>query len=236
MNYLNLKIINQIIERDSKDTTYKFALLKGTIELIQDYHHFLTIKKDVVEIPLGLLVEKWMFYYYPIISSNLKQKKGEKEAGFTISFRKTFREVIKHYTNIGGFSVFYNEYMNDLIPNNIKPNVLKLISELRKTLINLPMRYIGNSYFKKNYSIFHPHNNSSRIKDVNRKTIIENSAILFLRYSVFENSERVLRNHSFKKPFQRLDRIYSPVCRTSGKYLYQSKTFSRNLNFKCFFY
>jgi hypothetical protein len=28
--------INKIIERDSKATTYKFALLRGVIEIIQD--------------------------------------------------------------------------------------------------------------------------------------------------------------------------------------------------------
>jgi len=34
MAYEILKNINQIIERDSKDTTYKFALLRATIEVI----------------------------------------------------------------------------------------------------------------------------------------------------------------------------------------------------------
>ncbi|CAN5327610.1 hypothetical protein BH23BAC3_BH23BAC3_23060 [soil metagenome] len=35
MGYEVLKKINQIIERDSKDTTYKYALLRATIEVIQ---------------------------------------------------------------------------------------------------------------------------------------------------------------------------------------------------------
>jgi len=35
----NFKTINTIIERDSKDTTYKFALLRGVIEVSQEYQH-----------------------------------------------------------------------------------------------------------------------------------------------------------------------------------------------------
>jgi len=33
----NFKTINTIIERDSKDATYKFALLRGVIEISQEY-------------------------------------------------------------------------------------------------------------------------------------------------------------------------------------------------------
>ncbi|OPX62555.1 MULTISPECIES: hypothetical protein [unclassified Methanoregula] len=33
----NFKTINTIIERDSKDTTYKYALLRGAVEISQEY-------------------------------------------------------------------------------------------------------------------------------------------------------------------------------------------------------
>jgi hypothetical protein len=33
----NFKTINTIIERDSKDTTYKYALLRGVVEIAQEY-------------------------------------------------------------------------------------------------------------------------------------------------------------------------------------------------------
>jgi hypothetical protein len=35
--------ISKIIERDSKTTTYKFALLRGVIDIIQDNSPFITI-------------------------------------------------------------------------------------------------------------------------------------------------------------------------------------------------
>ena len=57
--------ISKIIERDSKTSTYKFALLRGVIDIIQDNSPFLSFSKDRVHFPTGLLIEKWMLYYYP---------------------------------------------------------------------------------------------------------------------------------------------------------------------------
>jgi len=64
------KQINAIIERDSKDATYKFALLRGAIEISQEYDHLQRDTGDRVEFPLGLLVEKWLLYYYPLIAGS----------------------------------------------------------------------------------------------------------------------------------------------------------------------
>jgi len=43
-------------KRDSKDTTYKFALLRAVIDLSQEYAHLKQDRGDLVEFPLGLLI------------------------------------------------------------------------------------------------------------------------------------------------------------------------------------
>ena len=58
--------ISKIIERDSKVTTYKYALLRGVIDLIQDNSPYITFFEDRANIPTGLLIEKWILYYYPL--------------------------------------------------------------------------------------------------------------------------------------------------------------------------
>ena len=63
----NFKTINTIIEHDSKDATYKFALLRGAIEISQEYSPLKKESGDLVTFPLGLLIEKWLLYYYPVI-------------------------------------------------------------------------------------------------------------------------------------------------------------------------
>ena len=103
----NFKTINTIIERDSKDTTYKYALLRGAVEISQEYQHLKRERGNRIEFPLGLLIEKWLLYYYPFIESDIPQKAGEdKEAAKQISFRKTFRKITGFYAEQGTFSEF----------------------------------------------------------------------------------------------------------------------------------
>ncbi len=66
------KNISKIIERDAKTATYKFALLRGVIDIIQDNSPYIKVKDDIVEIPLGLLIEKWLIYYFPIFESEVE--------------------------------------------------------------------------------------------------------------------------------------------------------------------
>jgi hypothetical protein len=67
MNPHFLQNISKIIERESKTTTYKFALLRGVIDIIQDNSPYISFKKGRVHFLTGLLVEKWMLYYYPLL-------------------------------------------------------------------------------------------------------------------------------------------------------------------------
>lgn len=71
--------VSSIIERDSKDTTYKFALLRAVIEISQEYGHLKREEENRVVFPTGLIMEKWLRYYYPLIESPefIPQKNGE---------------------------------------------------------------------------------------------------------------------------------------------------------------
>lgn len=144
--------ISKIIERDSKATTYKFALLRGVIDIIQDNSPFITISKDKVHFPTGLLIEKWMMYYYPILESsiNIPQINGETNLAFGIQLKK----IITEYKTIGGFSAFYNDLKNKGIPKNLQADFFALAKKLKATITTMPMKYIGRSISNDYYSIF----------------------------------------------------------------------------------
>jgi hypothetical protein len=78
--------INKIIERDSKSSTYKYALLRGVIEIIQDNSPYLEVGEEKVYIPLGLMVEKWLLYYYPIFDclEEIPQINGGANLAFSV--------------------------------------------------------------------------------------------------------------------------------------------------------
>lgn len=148
--------ISKIIERDSKSTTYKFALLRGTIDIIQDNSPFIEFKDNLVKIPLGLLIEKWLIYYYPILQSNTKIP--QINGNTNLAFSKPFIKLISEYEAIGGFSVFYNDLRNKGIPKYLQPSFFELVKKLRDTITAMPMKYIGRSISNDFYSIFNYEN------------------------------------------------------------------------------
>jgi len=151
----NFKTINTIIERDSKDTTYKYALLRGAVEISQEYQHLKRVHGDRVEFPLGLLIEKWLLYYYPFVENNIPQKPGEeKEGAKQISFRRTFRKVTEYYEGNGKFSGFYRDYTKGSLSPDIVPAFRSLVREIRTTITRYPMKHLGYSAEGKHYSVF----------------------------------------------------------------------------------
>jgi len=151
----NFKTINTIIERDSKDTTYKYALLRGAVEISQEYRHLKITNGNRAGYPFGLLVEKWLLYYYPFIENNIPQKARENEPGAKqISFRKFFRPVVEYYADSGKFSGFYRDYAKGSIPPEIVPDFRSLIKDIRRTITEYPMKHLGYSATGKYYSMF----------------------------------------------------------------------------------
>jgi len=166
LNSDHFKQINAIIERDSKDATYKFALLRGAIEISQEYGHLKRESGDRIDFPLGLLIEKWLLYYYPLIEGTnfIPQKNGEsKNSQYQIAFRKSFRKITEYYDTCGGFSAFYNDYLNGTIPCDISPLFKDLVSDLKMTITGMPMKHLGYSVYQQHYSLFKDEKGGRRI-------------------------------------------------------------------------
>jgi hypothetical protein len=152
MNSQTFQNISRIIERESKTTTYKFALLRGVIDIIQDNSPYISISEGRVHFLTGLLVEKWMLYYYPILESEvLIPQIG---ANTQLAFLVEFEIVINYYKTRGGFSAFYNDLKNKGIPNDIQNDFISLVRKLKQTIVKNPMHYIGSSLSGEYDSIF----------------------------------------------------------------------------------
>jgi hypothetical protein len=144
--------ISKIIERESKTTTYKFALLRGVIDIIQDNSPYIFRSGAKVHLPIGLLIEKWLLYYYPILESEtlIPQINGEAN----LSFEPQMKKIISAYRPIGGLSAFYNDLKSKGIPKSLQQDFLALVKKLRDTITRMPMRHIGRSISNDHYSIF----------------------------------------------------------------------------------
>ena len=163
MNNQTFYNISKIIERDSKSTTYKFALLRGVIDLIQENSPYLIVAGDHVQLPTGLLLEKWLMYYYPILESHttIPQINGNANLAFEVPFK----ELIEQYRNRGGFSAFYNDLKNKGIPFDLQDTFYQLVKKIRDTITQMPMKFIGRSLSNEYYSIFKYQNKPLRKTD-----------------------------------------------------------------------
>ncbi|MCK4816749.1 HNH endonuclease [bacterium] len=142
----SIKDLAKIIERDSKDATYKYALLRGTIEIIQAHDNYKIDSAGKIIFPLGLLILRWIEYYYPILSSNtfIPQKHGDSRER-TIAFRTEFEQVIGLYPTTKSA----DQLSHDLKKGIADPAKIQIIGTLAKkiktTIIRQPMHYIGSA-------------------------------------------------------------------------------------------
>lgn len=158
MNQETFYNINKIIQQDSKTSTYKFALLRGVIDIIQDHSPYISFRGNKVYIPTGLLVEKWLLYYYPLLASEttIPQINGTTR----LAFAAYFKVLIEYYQTRGGFSAFYTDLKIKGLPDNLQNDFLQLSKKIRDTITKMPMRYMGRSITNDFYGIFQYENQS----------------------------------------------------------------------------
>ena len=202
--------INSILERDSTDTTYKFALLRGAIEVCEKYQHLGKEDDDKIWFPMGLLVEKWIFYYYPLLANEpfIPQKSGEKPNGSSqsrMTFSLLLTEIIRYYKDAGGdLSGFHDDYERGALPDEIKTTFLALCTNIRDTISKMPMKHLGYSSSRTHYSVFEykprkgPHFSSDvidrdlLIQDYGEYSITRTMNTVFLYFGGFISGENTL--------------------------------------------
>lgn len=185
MNKEVFQNISKIIERDSKTTTYKFALLRGVIDIIQDNSPYISFVENRVQIPTGLLIEKWLMYYYPILQSQtyIPQINGETN----LAFNNQLSKLVSDYEARGGFSAFYNDLKNKGIPEDLQRDFFDLAKILRDTITKMPMKYIGRSISNDFYSIFNYENQPiRRSSTIDIETLIKDFGTFSIPFEYYE--------------------------------------------------
>jgi SAM-dependent methyltransferase len=107
-----LQRIEVIVNHDNKDATYKLALLRSLAELAEThFHEAKWLGEGMVGIPVNLVVDKWIRYYWPLFESNeyIAQKNGEHPGcGKPLMFRSSLTALIDQFRNSGSFLAYLN--------------------------------------------------------------------------------------------------------------------------------
>lgn len=176
---MNTAILTAVLSKDSKDSTYKYALLRSIVECVtqRNSHHTKSVE-GWDRYPYGLLIYYWLLYYYPLFSHRvfIPQKNGETpklEHGKTIAFRREFDKVIKFYHDKGGLQQFRYDLIQDDVPKAIHRETIELLRKIQKTIKGMPMRHFGYSKFGKHYSLVKPVSKRNTIRNPSFKGLIE---------------------------------------------------------------
>lgn len=141
------KSSNTIINRDTKTATYKLALLRACCDIAQRENGLVHWTADGrAAIPADLVAEKWIEYYWPLVSSPkfLAQTQGETPVSKKpVAFRRDLSDFIASYAGSGD----RNAYIDDRDAGSLSPRLLssrsKLITRVRNTIIKGPVYYSG---------------------------------------------------------------------------------------------
>ncbi len=176
---LPLDQIESIINKDKKNTTYKLALLRSLADIAGNYYNSVKIIHDYSEnisfaaIPVDLITEKWIRYYWPFMTSDHDSdiwirmginQKNEKSVKSDMAFRRSLTKV-KNYYNSGRGK--YPAYLRDSIEvrnsSAVSPDIKKLLLQLKKevskALINGPVQYITNQNEDQLFRVYQINNN-----------------------------------------------------------------------------
>ena len=157
------KVISTILKHDSKVTSYKIALLRAINDLVLTYPDLKTHQRDVA-VPLRLLAEFWIAYYWPFVDPYAPILQGQRNhlEGQTrndmalpalMGLRQQWEALIGGMKNpADGFFVI-NELRSPRKRANYPEHLVKayqsVVAAVAKT-IEMPVHYAGQG----NWGIF----------------------------------------------------------------------------------
>ena len=102
----------------------------------------------MVGIPVDLIAEKWIYYYWPFFESRqfIPQIYGEKEDGeINIAFRESLKEMVDLYRSKGGFAGFVRDLQNSSFDLKTEKLFYSLLQTIDETIVRGPVIYSGSS-------------------------------------------------------------------------------------------
>lgn len=152
-----LSQINRIIEQDKVSSTYKFALLKNTIDICQRYDHLVKIDGEYAYLPLGLIIEGWIFDYFPFVFNGIRQQNSGRV--LNSQTESVYHELFdymkldpKKTTWKDAYALTYLKYLSLELDTQQSALMLKLAKRIAATVTKMPMRYSGETA----YEIYNP--------------------------------------------------------------------------------
>ena len=137
--------IETIINRDKKTATYKLALLRALCDIAQtSYRQVRWYADDTVSLPLGLIAEKWLYYYWPLLEADklLPQIRG---AGVSIAFSGELTGLVNRFRKQGGLSAFHVAFQSGGLDTATSQLTDSALNQIARTIVTGPVTHAGGA-------------------------------------------------------------------------------------------
>jgi hypothetical protein len=144
-------VISSILRHDAKTASYKIALIRGLNDVILGYPNINPTGFVQIAVPLRLLAEFWIAYFWPFVGKELVLQGRPQRDKSDISFRSKLTELRKTWETLHGASLDSDGYylvaeMRSHYQTNYPEDFVRVYSETIKTVIHAiqqPIRYAG---------------------------------------------------------------------------------------------
>lgn len=191
--------IESILSQDSKDTTYKYALLKAFAEIATSpLNRFSKFSDDYVYFPIGIVAEKWIETYWKLMDSEIfiPQKKGG-EKNKKLAFRPLLEDLIAHYrlqkNKANPYYEFWTDYQKGVCKESKEYELLRnLFNMVIQTIIEGPVKFSGSSFDDKSFFTLGEGSKTFSKKHIefNAKTLIDHSIQIGIKKSAYHELYR----------------------------------------------
>lgn len=143
-----------LLERHT--TTYKPAFFRALCDVaLTDQEYPNSDAEDAVCIPLGLLVEKWIQYYWPVFESQHKLPEIRPHLlGGKLAFRDSLRRLMTA-SQPGGLAGFSSAYANDRLSAAQLDALHEVAVKIADAMVKGPLTHIGDSQGRSGQAFTH---------------------------------------------------------------------------------
>jgi len=134
----DLILLKAFLNRDNPDKSRHFALLRGLGEIALEFDHLARRRnQNELTLPLGLLVWKWLLYYFPIVDQDLPQITAGGDAGdknSPLRFQAGLKKITTYYAGCGGYAAFYDDLNRGGIGAGISRELIIVLRQIRDAI------------------------------------------------------------------------------------------------------
>ncbi len=176
--------IETIISQDKKTATYKFALLRAIADIAQDassqarWHG-----QDDVSVPLGLITEKWVLYYWPLLEAERAIR--QICSSTRLAFQPSLEALIAHYRGQNGLTGFYQAFVNDALDGPARGLVDAAFNKVAAAIVNGPVTFAGGALDGEARFFWHSGKKVAGGKCRSRREVLESLGRVHMRADVW---------------------------------------------------